>query len=111
MLKLLTVGITTGKFWNTWEYQTTLPASCKTCMPVKKQQLEPDTEWWTDSKLEKEYTKAVYCHPAYLTLTSMQSTSCKMPAYSNEAQAEIKIATRNIKNLRYTDNTILMAES
>ena len=46
-------------------------------MQVKKQQLELDMEQWTGSKLEKEYMKAVHCHPAYLTY--MQSTSCKMP--------------------------------
>ena len=46
------------------------------CMQVKKQQLEPDMEQ-TGSKLEKEYIKALYCHPAYLT--AMQSTSCEMP--------------------------------
>ena len=46
-------------------------------MLVKKQQLEPDTEQQTGSKLGKEYVKAVYCHPAYLTY--MQSTSCEMP--------------------------------
>ena len=45
-------------------------------MPVKKQQLEPDVEKWTGSKLGKEYAKAVYCHPAYLTC--MQSTSREM---------------------------------
>ena len=45
-------------------------------MQVKKQQLEPDMEQQTGSKLGKEYVKAVYCHPAYLTY--MQSTSCKM---------------------------------
>ena len=45
-------------------------------MQVKKQQLEPDMEQWTGSKLGKEYIKAVYCHPAYLTY--MQSTSCEM---------------------------------
>ena len=45
-------------------------------MQVKKQQLEPDMEQWTGSKLGKEYVKAVYCHPDYST--SMQSTSCKM---------------------------------
>ena len=45
-------------------------------MQVKKQQLEPDMEQRTDSKLGKEYVKAVYCHPAYLTY--MQSTSFKM---------------------------------
>ena len=51
----------------------TLPASCKTCMQVKTQQLELDIEQQTDSKLGKEHVKAVYCHPAYLTY--MQSTS------------------------------------
>ena len=61
----------------------------------------------TSSKLRKEYFKAVYCHPAYLTY--MQSKSCEMPDY--EAQAGIKIAGRNINNLRYTNDTILMAES
>ena len=46
------------------------------CMQVKKQELEPDMEQLTGSRLGKEYVKAVYCHPAYLTY--MQSTSCKM---------------------------------
>ena len=55
-----------------WEYQTTWPASWETCIQVRKQQLELDMEQ-TDSKYEKEYVKAVYCHPAYLTY--MQSTS------------------------------------
>ena len=50
-----------------WEYQTTWPASWETCMQVKKQQLELDMEQQTGSKLAKEYIKAVYCHPAYLT--------------------------------------------
>ena len=57
----------TGKFLKRWKYQTTLPASWETCMRVKKQQLEPDMEQQTGSKLGKEYVKAVYCHPAYLT--------------------------------------------
>ena len=48
-------------------------------MKIKKQQLEPDTEQLTGSKLGKEYVKAVYCHPAYLTY--MQSTSCEMPGW------------------------------
>ena len=48
----------------------------KNCMQVKKQQLEPDMGQWTGSKVGKEYVKAVYCHPAYLT--SMQNTSCEM---------------------------------
>ena len=50
-------------------------------MQVKKQQLEPDMEQRTDSKFRKEYVKAVYCHPAYLTY--MQNTSCEMPAWMN----------------------------
>ena len=52
------------------------PASWEICMQVKKQQLELDMEKQTASKLGKEYVKAVYCHPAYLT--SMQSTSWEM---------------------------------
>ena len=59
----------------------TFPASWETCMQVKKQQLELDVEHLTGSKLEKEYIKAVYCHPAYLTY--MQSTLCKMPDWVN----------------------------
>ena len=50
-------------------------------MQIKKQQFEPDMEQLTDSKLGKEYVKAVYCHPAYLT--SMKSTSCKMLGWIN----------------------------
>ena len=69
MLKPLTVWITTncGKFLKKWGYQTTLPASWEICMQVKKQQLDLNMEQWTGSKLGKEYVKAVYCHPAYLT--------------------------------------------
>ena len=48
-------------------------------MQVKKQQLEPDMEQWTGSKLGKEYIMVVYCHPAHLI--SMQSTSCEMPGW------------------------------
>ena len=48
-------------------------------MQVKKQQLELDMEQQTGSKLGKEYVKAVYCHPAYLTYT--HSTSCEMPGW------------------------------
>ena len=48
-------------------------------MQVKKQQLESDMEQWTGSKLGKEYIKAVYCHPAYLTY--MQSTSYEIPGW------------------------------
>ena len=68
------------------------------------QQLEPDMEQWTGSKLGKEFVKAVYCYPVYLTY--MQGTSCRL----DEAQARIKISDRNINNFRYADDTTLMAE-
>ena len=69
------VWITTncGKFFKRWEYQTTWSASWEIFMQVRKQQLELDMEKQTGSKSGKEYVKAVYCHPAYLTY--MQSTS------------------------------------
>ena len=67
----------TGKFFKRWEYKTTWPASWEICMQVREQQLELDMEQQTGSKPGKEYVKAVYCHPAYLTY--MQSTSWEMP--------------------------------
>ena len=72
-------------------------------MQIKMQQLEPDMEQQTYSKLGKEYIKAIYCYPAYLTYTQN--------AGLDEAQAGIKIAGRNIKNLRYADDIPLMAEN
>ena len=74
----LTGWITTncGKFFKRWEYQTTLPASWEICMQVKKQQLELDMEQQTGSKLGKEYAKAGYCHPAYLTYMQVHHTKC-----------------------------------
>ena len=71
-------------------------------MQVRKQQFELDMEQQAGSTSGKEYVKAVYCHPAYLTY--MQSTSCK-------AQSGIKIAKRNINNLWYADDTTLMVEN
>ena len=65
-------------------------------------------EQQTGSKLGKEYVKAVYCHPAYLTYR--QSTSLWNVGL-DEAQAGMKIAGRNISNLRYADDTTHMAES
>ena len=78
MPKPLTVWITTncGKFWKRWENKTTWPDSWEICMQVKKQQLELDIKQQTGSKFRKEYIKAVYCHPTYLTF--MQSTSREM---------------------------------
>ena len=57
--------------------------------------------------MRKEYVKVVYCHPIYLT--HMQSTSWVTGL--DEAQARIKILGSNINNLRYADDTTLMAES
>ena len=77
-------------------------------MQVKKQQLELDMEQQTGSKLGKEYVKAVYLSPCLFNLYAeyiMKNTGL------DEAQAGIKIAGRNINNLRYADNTTLMAES
>ena len=85
----------------------TWPASWEICMQVKKQQLEPDMEQRTGSKLGKEYVKAVYRHPAYFTV---YAEYVMRNARLDEAQAGIKIAGRNI-NLRYADDTTLMAES
>ena len=83
-------------------------------MQVKKQQLELDMEQQIGSKLGKEYVKAVYYHLAYLTYMQWGT----LPIYQNtwntkldEAQAGMKITGRNINNLRYADDTTLMAES
>ena len=65
----------------TWKYQNTLPASWEICMQVKKQQLQPDVEQRTGYKLGKDYVKAVYCHPAYLTYIRVHYAKCG----SNEA--------------------------
>ena len=125
--KPLTVWITTncGKFLKSWEYQTTLPASWEICMQVKKQQLELDMEQQTGSKSGKEYIRAVYWHPAYLTY--MQNMSCKMPGWmkhklESRLLGEISVhrwqytvsdtqTVYTVHSLRYTDDTTLMAES
>ena len=75
-------------------------------MRVKKQQLELDMEQWTGSKLGKEYIKAVYCHSVHLYAEYIMQN-----AGLDKAQAGIKTAGRNINNLRYGDDTNLMAES
>ena len=60
-------------------------------MQVKNQQLELDMEQRTGSKLGKEYVKAVYCHPAYLTYAEYIMGNARL----DEAQAGIEIARRN----------------
>ena len=69
-------------------------------MQDKKRQFELDLEQWTGSKLGKEQVKAVFCHAAYLTNAGL-----------DEAQVGIKIAGRNISNLRYADDATVMAKS
>ena len=71
-------------------------------MWVKKQQLEPDMEQWTGSKLGKEYVKAVYCHPAYLTY--MQSTSCEMLGWMNH-----KLGSRLLGEISTTSEMQVMS--
>ena len=76
-------------------------------MQFRKAELESEMEQETGSNLGKEYIKAVYCHPTYLTCAEYIMWNARL----DEAQAGIKIPGRNINNLRYADDTTLMAES
>ena len=76
-------------------------------MQVKKQQLEPDIEQQTSSKLGKEYIKTILSP----CLFNFYSEYIMQNARLDESQAGIKISRRNINNLRYADDTTLMAES
>ena len=75
-------------------------------MQVKKQLLELDMEQQTGSKSGKEDIKAVYCHPVF----NIYAEDVMWNARLDEAQAGFKISGRNINNLRYADDTTLMAE-
>ena len=77
-------------------------------MQVKRQQLESDMELQTGSKLGNEYVKAVYCHSA---LFNLRAEYIMRKAGLDESQAGIKIARRNINNLRDADDTTLTVES
>ena len=66
-------------------------------MQIKKQQLEPDMEQWIDSKLGKEYVKAVYCHLAYLTY--MQNISHKMQGWMKH-----KLESRLLREISITSD-------
>ena len=77
-------------------------------MQIKKQQLELDREQQTGSKVGKDYIKAVYCIPC---LFNFYAEYIMQNAGLDESQARIKIARRNINNLRYADDTTLIAES
>ena len=79
-------------------------------MQVKKEQLKPDMEQQTGSKLGKEYDKAVYCHPAYLIY--MQSTSCKMPGWmKHKLKSRLPGYAEKYQYLRYADGITFMAEN
>ena len=78
-------------------------------MQVKRQQIELDMEQQTGSKQEKEYIKAVYCHPP--PPFNLYAEYIMRNAGLEEVQAEVKVAGRNINTLRYADDTTLMAES
>ena len=75
------------------------------CTLVQKQQLQLDMEQWTSSKLGKEYIKAVYCHPVYLTY--VQCTSCKILGWMKQSWNQ----DCHINNFRCADDTTFMAEN
>ena len=70
-------------------------------MQIKKQQIEPDTEQWTGSKLGKEYIKALFYHPAYLTY--MQSASCETLGWRKH-----KLESRLLGEISITSDSVLM---
>ena len=84
-----------GKFWKRWEYQTFL---LRNLYADPEKQLELDIQQQTSSKLGKEYVKAVYCHPAFLTY--MQSTSCKMLGWMKH-----KLESRLLGEISITSDT------
>ena len=95
------ITINCGKSWRRWEYQTTWPASRENCMQVKKQQLEWDMEQQTGSKLGKEYIKAVYCHPDYLTY--MQIISWEMLGWRKHKMESRLLGEISISNINTSD--------
>ena len=108
MPKPLTVWITKkcGKFWKRWEYQTTWSVSWETCMQVRMQQLEQ----YINSRLvpnRKRSMSGCILSSCLFNLNAEYLPNARL----DEAQAGIKIAGRNTNNLRYTDDTTLMAES
>ena len=107
--KSLTVWITTnsGKFLKRWEYQTAWPASWEICMQVRKQQLELDMEQQFSFKLGKEYHQGCILSPC---LCNFYTEYIMWHAALDETQAGIKIAGRNINDLRYADDNTLMAQ-
>ena len=108
--KSLTVWITTncGKVFKGWEHKTTWPASWEICIQVKKQLLELNMEQQTGFKSGKGVRQGCILSPC---LFDLYAEYIMRNARLDEAQAGIKIAGRNVNNLRYADDTTLMAES
>ena len=96
------------KIFKRWEYQTTFPASWETYMQVKKQQLETDIEQMNWFKTGKGVHQGCILSPC---LYNFYAQYIMWNARLDEAQARIKIAGRNINNLRYANDTTLTAES
>ena len=96
-----------GKFFKRWKYQTTWPASWEICMQVRKQQLELDmeTDWFQIGKGVSQGCILLSC------LFNLYAGYIMWNARLDEVQDEVMIAGRNISNLRYADDTTLMAES
>ena len=108
--KPLTVWITRncGKFWNRWEYQTTWPASWKNLYAGQEATVRTGhgtTDWF---HIGKGVHQGCILSPC---LFNLYAEYIMRNAGLEEAQAGIKIAGRNINNLRYADDTTLMAES
>ena len=111
MQKSLNMCITTNckQFLKRWEYQTTLPDSWEIGMEIKKQQLESNMEQWTGSiQTGKGVCQDYIVLPR---LFNLYAAYIMWNARLDEAQAGIKITGRNNNNLRYADDTTLMAES
>ena len=110
MPKPLTVWITIncGRFFKRWESQTTWPAFWEIYLQVRKQQLELDMKQLTGSKLGKEYSQGCILSNC---LFNSYAEYIMRNAGLEEAQAGIKNVRRNTDNLRYADDTILIAES
>ena len=107
MLKLLTVQITTNyvKFLEGWKYQTTLPASCETCIRSRSNSWN---QAWNNEVFPNWKGSITTLSPC---LFNLHAEYIMWNVGLHEAQARIKIAGRNINNLRYADDTTLTAES